>query len=76
MRQKHMSKAQKHYEIKTLADSKLNCIKYNFQSKKVGKGQELIQSSTTTDPDNTRKSKEKTILHHKREPKGQPFPSR
>ena len=34
MRIKLMSKSQKHYEFKTLADSKLNSIKINFQSLK------------------------------------------
>ena len=47
-----------------------------FQSTKKGKDQEPIQSSTTPDPGYQWESKKLTIRHHKREPRGQPFPSR
>ena len=38
--------------------------------------QESIQLSTTPDPGYQWESDNVTIRHHKREPKGQPFPSR
>ena len=41
-----------------------------------GKDQESIQSSTTPDPGYQWESDNFTIKHHKREPRGQPFPSR
>ena len=44
------------------------------QSKKGGKEQELMQSSTTPDPG--WESDKKTIKHHKQELRGQPFPNR
>ena len=44
--------------------------------KKEGKYQESIQSSTTPDPGYQWESDNLTIRHHKREPGGQPFPSR
>ena len=47
-----------------------------LQSKKEGKDQESIQSSTTPDPGYQWESNKLTIRHHKREPRGQPFPSR
>ena len=46
------------------------------QSKKEGKDQELIQSSTTPDPGYQWENDNVTIGHYKREPRGQPFPSR
>ena len=46
-----------------------------YQSKNDGKDQELIQSSTTPDPGYQWESDKFTIRHHKREPRGQPFPS-
>ena len=46
-----------------------------IQSKKEGKDQELIQSSTTPDPGYQWESDNVTIRHHKREPRG-PFPRR
>ena len=46
------------------------------QSKKEGKNQESIQSSTTPDTGCQCESDNFTIRHHKREPIGQPFPSR
>ena len=46
------------------------------QSKKLGKDQESIQSSTRPDPGYQWESNNVTIRHHKREPRGQPFPSR
>ena len=45
-------------------------------SKKEDKDQESIQPSTTPDPGYQWKSDKFTIRHHKRELKGQPFPSR
>ena len=45
-------------------------------SKKEGKDQESTQSSTTPDPGYQLESDNVTIRHHKREPRGQPFPSR
>ena len=45
------------------------------ESKKDGKDQELIHSSTTPDPGYRWESDNVTIRHHKRKPRGQPFPS-
>ena len=45
-------------------------------SKKEGKNQESIQSSTTPDPGYQLKSDNFTIRHHKREPRGLSFHSR
>ena len=45
------------------------------QSKREGKDQESIQSSTTPDPGYQWVSDNFTIRHHKRERRGQPFPS-
>ena len=47
-----------------------------MQSKKEGKYQESIQSSTTTDTGYQWECDNVTIRHHKREPRGQPYPSR
>ena len=47
-----------------------------MQSKKEDKDQESIQSSTTPDPGYQRERNNFTIRHHKREPRGQPFPSK
>ena len=44
-------------------------------SKRVGKNQESIQSSTTPDPGYQWESDNFKIRHHKREPRGQPFPA-
>ena len=46
------------------------------QSKKESKDQESIQSSNLPDPGYQWESDNFTIRHHKREPRGQPFPSR
>ena len=46
------------------------------ESKKEGKDQDSIHSSTTTDQGYQWESDNVTIRHHKREPRGQPFPSR
>ena len=46
------------------------------ESKKEGKNQESIQSSTTPDPGYQWESDNFTIRHHKLEPRAQPFPSR
>ena len=40
------------------------------------KDQESIQSSTTPDPGYQWESDKLTVWHHRREPRGQPFPSR
>ena len=45
------------------------------KSKKEGRDQELMQSSTTHDPGYQCESDNVTIRHHKREPRGQPIPS-
>ena len=45
-------------------------------SKKEGKDKESIQSSSTPDPGYQLESDNVTIRHHKREPRGQHFPSR
>ena len=47
-----------------------------YKSKREGKDQESIQSSTTPDPGYAMESANFTIRHHKREPRGQSFPSR
>ena len=46
------------------------------ESKKEGKDQKTIQFSTTPDLGYQLESDNFTIRHHKREPRGQPFPSR
>ena len=46
------------------------------KSKKEAKDQESIQSGTTPDPRYQWESNKFTIRHHKRETRGQPFPSR
>ena len=46
------------------------------KSKKKSKDQESIQSSTTPDPEYQWECDNITIRHHKRESRGQPFPSR
>ena len=46
------------------------------KSKEEDKDQESIQSSTIPDPGYQWESNKLTIRHHKREPRGQPFPSR
>ena len=50
--------------------------KSSVESKKKGKDQESIQSITTPDPVYQWESDNFTIRHRKREPSGQPFPSR
>ena len=45
-------------------------------SKKEGKDQESILSSTIPDPGYQLESNTLTIRHHKREPRGQSFPNR
>ena len=57
------------------------CVNLTFssdvdQSKKEGKDQESIQSSTAPDPGYQWESDNFKIGHHKRESRGQPFPSR
>ena len=51
-------------------------IWHYMQSKKGGKDQELIQSSTTPDTGYHVGSDKNTIKHYKRELRGQLFPSR
>ena len=46
------------------------------ESKKEGKVQESVQSSTTPDPGYQWESDNVTIRHQKREPRGQPFSNR
>ena len=48
----------------------------SYLSKKEGKDQESIQTSTTPDPRHQWDSDNVTTRHHKRELRGQPFPSR
>ena len=47
-----------------------------YKSKKDGKDQESIQSSTTSDPGYNMGSDKIAITYHKQEPRGQFFPSR
>ena len=47
----------------------------HFKSKKEGKDQESIQSSTTPDPGYQRESDNVTIRHHRRESRGHSFPA-
>ena len=42
----------------------------------IGKDQESIRSSTTPDPGYQWESDKLTVRHHRREPRGQPFPTR
>ena len=54
-------------------------VSYEYINDKVSKGDkdlESIQSSTTPDPGYQWESDKLTVRHHKREPRGQPFPSR
>ena len=58
-------------------DDYLNGQEKNFfKSKKGGKDQESIQSSTTPYPGYHMGKCQNKIKHHKQEPRGQPFPSR
>ena len=55
----------------------ISILKCNIsKSKKKGKDQKSIQSNTTPDPGYQWESDNFTIRHHKREPRGQAFPSR
>ena len=49
---------------------------FSFQSKLGCKDLKSIQSSTTPDQGYQRESDKLTVGHHKRESRGQPFPSR
>ena len=49
---------------------------FDYLSKKDGKDQEKIQSSTTSDQGYHMGKKQKYNKHHQQEPRGQPFPSR
>ena len=67
-----------YFQIKTLEyslDAHYLNLKNISTSKKDGKDQESILSSTTTDPGYQWESNKLTIRDHKREPRGQPFPS-
>ena len=46
----------------------------SHESKQGCKDQESVQLSTTTDPGYQWESDKLTVRHHKREPRGQPFP--
>ena len=46
-----------------------------FRSKQGCKDRESIQSNTEPDPGYQWESDKLTVRHHKREPRGQPFPS-
>ena len=59
-----------------LAYTKYGRNRTSRESKKEGKDQESILSSTTPDPGYQWKSDNFTIRHHKREPRGHPFPSK
>ena len=50
-------------------------INSDNHNKKKGKDQELIQPSTSPDPGYQWERDNVTIRHHKREPRGQPFPA-
>ena len=63
-------------KCKKVYDGMLRFSQVTHQSKKEGKDQESIQSSTTPDPVYQWESNKLTIRHHKREQRGQPFPSR
>ena len=52
----------------------LYCVVTCSESKREGKEQESIQSSTTPDAGNQWESDNFSIRHHKREPRGQPPP--
>ena len=52
------------------------CINYPKESKKEGRDQESLQSSTTPDPGYQWANNKFTVRPHKREPRGQSFPSR
>ena len=55
--------------MSNLAAYAFKCLEL-LQSKKEGKDQESIQSSTTPDPGYQWESDNVTIRHHKREPRG------
>ena len=65
--------------INTCCQTLTTEIIYEFidnKSKKEGKDQASIQSSTTPDPGYQWESDDVTIRHRKRKSRGQPFPSR
>ena len=53
-----------------------NANYFNNRSKKDSNDQKSTQSSTTHDPGYQWERNKLTIRHHKREPRGQPYPSR
>ena len=60
----------------TMNAENIGTHKSESESNKEDKDQESIQLSTTPDPEYQWESDNVTIRHHKREPKGQPFPNR
>ena len=62
--------------VLSLTSTKTFLLKDASESKKEGKDQKSIQSSTTPDQGHQWESDKLTVRHHKREPRGQPFPSR
>ena len=62
--------------LHSLYDDDFSFTQDMTQSKKEAKDQDSIQSSTTPDPGYQWESDNVTIRHHKREPRGQSFPSR
>ena len=66
-----------HLNIAPLSTEGAMCTFHTFEKSKSGyKDQESIQSSTTPDPRYQWESVKLTVEHHKREPRGQPFPGR
>ena len=57
----------------TTASGLYTDVGVSYKSKKEGKDQESIQSSTTSDPGYEWESDNVTIRHHKREPRGPPL---
>ena len=57
-------------------DTSISSLTIIEKSKKEDKDQESVQSNTTHDPGYQQESNKLTIRNHKREPRGQPFPSR
>ena len=60
------------YHIKMIQEDIASILTRFIQSKKEGKDQESIQSSTTPDPGYQWERDNVTIKHHKREQRGQP----
>ena len=71
--QDNLSNIDDSYFEHVLSGNRVNSV--DIKSKKEGKDQKPIQSSTTTDPGYQGESDNVTNRHHKGEPRGQPFPS-